>query len=69
MATVRIMLDVATGRRLATAPGFSAVLPRSQLNPNWHTIEVTVGTERVREQLGGRLGTLDDLKQAMDRAL
>ena len=38
---VVISLDVATGQRTAMAPGFRAVLPRSRLNPEWYTIDVT----------------------------
>lgn len=66
---VVISLDVMTGQRTAIAPGFRAVLPRSRLNPDWYTIDVTEGQPEIREQLRGRLGTLDDLKRAMEAAL
>lgn len=66
---VVISLDVTTGQRTASAPGFRAVLPRSRLNPHWYTIDVTEGAPQVRELLRGRLGTLDDLKRAMEAAL
>ena len=66
---VFISLDVTTGQRTAIAPGFRAVLPRSRLNPDWYTIDVTEGLPETREQLRDRLGTLDDLKRAMERAL
>jgi hypothetical protein len=66
---VVISLDVTTGQRTAIAPGFRAVLPRSRLNPDWYTIDVTEGQPETREQLRDSLGTLDDLKRAMERAL
>ena len=66
---VVISLDVATGQRTAMAPGFRAVLPRSRLNPDWYTIDVTEGGPEVRDVLRDRLGTLDDLKRAMEAAL
>jgi hypothetical protein len=66
---VVISLDVTTGQRTAIAPGFRAVLPRSRLNPDWYTINVTEGQPEIREQLRDRLGTLDDLKRAMEAAL
>ena len=66
---VVISLDVATGQRTARAPGFRAVLPRSRLNPEWYRIDVTEAVPEVRERLRDRLGTLDDLKRAMEAAL
>ena len=66
---VVISLDVSTGQRTAMAPGFRAVLPRSRLNPDWYTIDVTEGGPEVRDVLRDRLGTLDDLKRAMEAAL
>ena len=66
---VVISLDISTGQRTAIAPGFRAVLPRSRLNPDWYTISVTEGEPEIRELLRDRLGTLDDLKQAMEAAL
>jgi hypothetical protein len=66
---VVISLDVTTGQRTAIAPGFRAMLPRSRLNPDWYTIDVTEGEPQVRELLRDRLGTLDDLRRAMEAAL
>lgn len=69
MANVRITLDVATGRREAIASGFHALLSRSHLNSDWYTIDVVAGPGEVRELLSGRLGTLNDLKRAMEEVL
>lgn len=69
MAVVSIRLDIMTGQRIATAPGFCALLTRSRLSPHWHQVDVTVGTPETRTALQGRLGTLDDLKQAIEQAL
>ena len=66
---VVISLDVTTGQRTASAPGFRAILPRSRLNPEWYTIDVTEAGPDVREVLRDRLGTLDDLKRMMESAL
>ena len=69
MAVVNISLDFRTGDRTASAPGFSAVLSRSPLNPNWYTVHVTAGPPAVCERLSGQLGTLDNLKRAMEAML
>ena len=66
---VVISLDVATGQRTALAPGFRAILPRSRLNSDWYTIDITEAPPEVRELLRDQLGTLDDLKQRIESAL
>ncbi len=51
MAVVNISIDLQTGRRTATAPGFTALLSRSQIDPNWYTFadcnRRSPGTARV----------------------
>lgn len=69
MAILNISLDLRTGTRTATAPGFNARLARSQVNPDWFTIQISEASPEVREMLRGQFGTLDTLKQTIEAAL
>jgi hypothetical protein len=69
MAVVNINLDLQTGCRIATAPGFSGLLSRSPLNPDWFMLQVTTAPPGADTMLSGRLGTLDELKRAIEAAL
>ena len=67
MTTVSITLDAVTRQLEATATGFAAWLVRSSIHYDWYTIHVTIG-DKMCELLRGRLGTLDELKLAMELA-